>query len=442
MLFIEMRLSILQKIVASAINFLAMVTLLKVFSESISQALQQLTSNKFRSFLSLLGVTIGIFCIIGVQSAVDSLEDSIRNSFEKLGDNVVYVSKFSWAENPRENYWKWMRHPNPSYRDYEALRSKLRSAALVSYHTVLGMETARYRSNNVEGAFLLGATYEYGEMFSFSYQKGRYFSNSEYYYGAPKCVLGHTVAEELFGTIEPVGKKVKIKGRTIEVIGVLEPNGDDLVSVMNFDQVILIPYELAKTMTNLKTNSNFDNSLLSVKAATASSLDQLKDEITGVLRAHRRLKPREDNNFAMNSLSLLSRILDSVFDVIGTVGLFVGAFAILVGVFSVANIMFVSVKERTNIIGIKKALGAKRYIILLEFLVESVILCIIGGILGLLLVHMLVTVLTNALDFELYLSLDNILVGTVLSITIGILSGLIPAYQAASMDPVEAIRSK
>ncbi len=419
-----------------------MITLLKVFSESISQALQQLTANKLRSFLSLLGVTIGIFCIIGVQAAVDSLEDSIRSSFEKLGDNVVYVTKFSWAEDPSENYWKWMRHPNPDYQDYEALSTKLRSADLVSYHTVLGIKTAKYRSSNVEGAFLLGATYDYGEMFSLNYEKGRYFSNSEYYYGAHKCILGHTVAEELFGSVEPVGKKIKSMGRTLEVIGVIEPNGDDLVSVMNFDQVILIPYELAKTMTNLKTNKNFDNSLLSVKAAEGVKLDQLKDEITGVLRAHRRLKPREDNNFAMNNLSLLSRILDSVFDVLGLVGLLIGAFAILVGVFSVANIMFVSVKERTNIIGIKKALGAKRHIILLEFLVEAVILCIFGGIIGLLLVHLLVTVLTNVLEFNLYLSLDNILVGTILSITIGIFSGLIPAYQAASMDPVEAIRSK
>ncbi len=419
-----------------------MTTLFKIFTESINQAFQQLVSNKLRSFLSLLGVTIGIFCIIGVQSAVDSLEDNIRGSFEKLGDDVIYVTKFSWAEDPGQNYWKWMRHPNPDYKDYQALSKKVRNAELVSYHVVVGLKTAKYRSSNVEGAVLVGATYEYGDMFNLAYEKGRYFSNSEYQYGANKCILGYTVAEELFGTIEPIGKKIKTMGRTLEVIGVLESAGEDLVSVMNFDEVIFIPYELAKNMTNLKSNDAFGNSLLSVKAATGVPLDQIKDEITGVLRAHRRLKPVEDDNFAMNNLSLLSRILDSVFDVISLVGIVIGLFAIFIGVFSVANIMFVSVKERTNIIGIKKALGAKKYIILLEFLVESVILCVIGGFLGLGLVQIIITILSKVVEFDMYLSFDNILIGTVLSISIGVLSGLIPAYQAASMDPVEAIRSK
>ena len=419
-----------------------MVTLVKVFTESVQQAIQQLSSNKLRSFLSLLGVTIGIFCIIGVQSAVDSLEDNVRGSFEKLGDDVIYVSKFSWAEDPGQNYWKWMRHPNPDYEDYEALTKKVRSAELVSYHVVVGFKTAKYRSSNVENTILVGATYEYGDMFSLAYEKGRYFSPTEYYYGANKCILGYAVAEELFGTIEPVGKKIKTMGRTMEVIGVLEAAGEDLVSVMNFDEVIFIPYELAKKMANLKTNDAFGNSLLSVKAADGVTIDQIKDEVTGVLRAHRRLKPMEDDNFAMNNLSLLSKILDSVFDVISLVGLVIGIFAIFIGVFSVANIMFVSVKERTNIIGIKKALGAKRYIILLEFLVESVILCVIGGFFGLALVQIIIKLLSNVFAFEMYLSFDNILVGVIWSVSIGILSGLIPAYQAASMDPVVAIRSK
>lgn len=419
-----------------------MTTILKIFTESVNQALQQLFSNKLRSFLSLLGVTIGIFCIIGVQAAVDSLEDNIRGSFDKLGDDVVYVTKFSWAEDPGQNYWKWMRHPNPSYKDYKALVKNLRYADLVSYHVVLGLKTIKYRSNSVENAAVVGATYEYDEMLNFEYEKGRYFSQSEYNYGSNKCVLGYTIADELFGSIEPIGKKVKVLGRTLEVIGVLKGTGDDLVSVMNFDEVILVSYELAKNMANLKSNNAFGNALLSVKAAEGVGLDQIKDDITGSLRAHRRLKPLEDNNFAMNNLSLLTGILDSIFDVISLVGFVIGIFAILIGVFSVANIMFVSVKERTNIIGIKKALGAKRYMILLEFLVESVLLCILGGAIGLLLVQIIIKVLSNVLEFEMYLSLDNILVGVIWSLGIGILSGVIPAYQAASMDPVEAIRSK
>lgn len=419
-----------------------MITLLKVFTESINQALQQLVGNKLRSFLSLLGVTIGIFCIIGVQSAVDSLENNIRGSFEKLGDDVVYVTKFSWAEDPGQNYWKWMRHPNPDYDDYKALVKDLRYAKLVSYHVGLGLKTLKYRSNNVENAVIVGATYEYGDMFNLEYAKGRYFSPSEYQYGASKCVLGSGLSNELFGSIEPIGKRIKVMGRTLEVVGVVEPAGEDLVSVMDFDEVLFVPYQLAKKMANLKSNNAFGNSLLSVKAGEDVSLDQIKDDIVSALRPHRQLKPTEANNFAMNNLSLLTGILDNVFEVISLVGLVIGIFAILIGVFSVANIMFVSVKERTNIIGIKKALGAKRYIILLEFLVESVILCIIGGFLGLVLVQIIVKVLTNVFGFEMFLSFSNIMVGVIWSVSIGILSGLIPAYQAASMDPVEAIRSK
>ncbi len=415
---------------------------LKVLTESVNQALHQLVSNKLRSFLSLLGVTIGIFCIIGVQAAVDSLEDNVRGSFEKLGDDVVYVTKFSWAEDPGQNYWKWMRHPNPDYKDYKALKKGMRYAELISYHVVLGLKTLKYRSNNVENAVIVGATYEYGDMFNLEYSKGRYFSPSEYQYGSSKCILGNTLAEQLFGAIEPIGKKVKVMGRSLEVVGIVEPAGEDLVSVMDFDEVLFVPYELAKTMANLKSNNAFGNSLLSVKAGEGISLDQIKDDIVGAMRPHRRLKPMEDNNFAMNNLSLLTSILDSLFDVLSLVGLIIGIFAILIGVFSVANIMFVSVKERTNIIGIKKALGAKKYIILLEFLVESVILCVIGGFIGLAMVQVIVKILTNIFGFEMFLSFSNIMVGVIWSVSIGILSGVIPAYQAASMDPVEAIRSK
>jgi len=417
-----------------------MITLLKVFSESIAQALQQLRGNKLRSFLSLLGITIGIFCIIGVQSAVDSLESNIRGSFEKLGNDVVYVSKFSWMEDPGQNYWKFMKNPDPDYQDYKRINQKVKSAEMTAFHVFIGMKTAKYLSNSADQIATVAITYDYVDMFSLKFEKGRYFSPNEYHYGSNQCVIGAKVAEELFGPIEPVGKKIKLMGRSLEVIGVLEKNGEDLVSVMNFDEALLISYELGKKMANLKQTQRFGNSVLSVKAASGVSMDELKDELTGVLRANRRLKPKEKDNFAINELSVLSKVLDSFFEVLNSLGWIIGIFAIFIGVFSVANIMFVSVKERTGIIGIKKALGAKRYIILMEFLVESIILCVIGGALGLLLVYGLATALTTALDFEIFLSIGNIATGLILSFIIGVISGLIPAFQAASMDPVVAMR--
>ena len=417
-----------------------MMVLIKIIFESVSQAFQQLKGNKLRSFLSLLGITIGIFCIIGVQSAVDSLEDNIRGSIEKLGDDVLYIQKMPWNEDPGQNFWKYMRRPNPGYGDYEAIREKVRSASLVDYHVFIGAKTLKYRSNSVDRVFAVAVTYDCAELFNVAFEKGRYYTPTEYHYGMNKVVIGHTVADKLFGAIDPIGKEIKVSGHRLEVIGVIEKSGEDLLKVLNWDEALLVGYETAKKIANVENNHPF-GSTVNVKAAEGVSLQQLKDDLTGVLRSHRRLRPREENNFALNNISVLASIMDNIFGAMNLAGLIIGGFAIFVGMFSVANIMFVSVKERTNIIGIKKALGAKQYMVLLEFLIESIILCIIGGILGLGIVYLITNMLSAVLPFAIYLSLDNVIWGVVLSVGIGVLSGLIPAYQAARMDPVEAIRA-
>jgi putative ABC transport system permease protein len=419
-----------------------MIIFLKVFKESIAQAFQQLWGNKLRSFLSLLGICIGIFCIIGVQAAVDSLENNIRGSFQKLGSDMIYVDKFGWTGATRAEFMEWLKRPNPNYNDYKALKKRLRTAKDIALVVGIGQPTLAYKSNSVEEANTAAVTIEYGEMVDMTFEKGRYFSQQEYHYGANKVILGHTVAQELFGGIEPVGKMVKLLGRKLEVIGVIEKAGEDLIGVMNFDEIIFLPFELGRRMTNIKSDEAFQNSNLMIKAAEGVSLDQLKDDITGVLRAHRRLKPKQDDDFSLNELSLLSQVFDSFFDILNVIGLVIGGFAILVGIFSVANIMFVSVKERTNIIGVKKAIGAKRSVILLEFLIESIILCIIGGLFGLGLVLLVISALSSVIGFDMYLSANNVINGLLWSVSVGILAGLIPAFQASSLDPVVAIRSK
>ena len=421
-----------------------MVLILKVITESIAQAIQSLRSNKLRSFLSLLGISIGILCIIGVQAAVDSLEDNVIGSFDKLGSDVIYVSKFVWTENPNQNYMKLLRRPNPSYSDFKIINKKVKSADATSFNVYLGAKTIEYRSNNVERARISAATYDYARIYALDFQKGRYFSPQEYQYGASKALIGDKVAEELFGTIEPIGKQIKVMGRKLEVIGVLEKSGESLFNIMNYDESVLVSYELGKKMANLKSNSAFGNASISVKVAENASVGKLKDDVTGVLRAHRRLKPKEENNFALNEISAIGEAFDPFFKALNRMGLVVGIFAILVGVFSVANIMFVSVKERTRIIGIKKALGAKKYVILLEFLIEAIILCLIGGLLGLGLIFLILMGLSNleSMVFEIYLSGNNIINGLIWSTCIGVLAGIIPAYLASRMDPVEAMGSK
>lgn len=411
-------------------------------AEGAAQAWQQLMGNKLRSFLSLLGVTIGIFCIIGVKSAVDSLEDNIRNSMSTLGNDVIYIEKFSWSEDPGQNYWKWMRRPNFTFAEYEALEEKLRGADKVGYWQFLGAKTAKWKSSSVENAFVLGLTQDCGELFHLEFDnEGRYFSPTEYQNGSDVCILGHRVAEGLFGpNIDPTDKEITVSGRRLRIIGVQKEAGKDLLKPFNFDNCILVGYNLARRGFGVREKGGFDRTSLLVKAKPGIDIESMKDEITGVLRGQRRLSPREENNFALNTLSVLSGLFDSIFSTLNVAGFIIGVFALLVGMFSVANIMFVSVKERTNIIGVKMALGAKRWFILLEILIEAIVLCVIGGALGLLLIWGITLLITQALDFKIYLSLTNMMIGVITSMIVGVLSGLIPAGQASRLDPVEAIR--
>lgn len=417
-----------------------MTVFLKVFIASMGQALQELYGNRLRSFLSLLGITIGIFCIIGVQSAVDSLESSVRGSFDQLGEDVVYIQKIPWNEDPGMNFWKYQRRPNPSYQDRMAIKDRVKSAGLVDYHVFLGFKPVKYRSTTVNRAYSIAITYDFEELIGVKFSKGRFYNPTEYHNGANKVILGATVAEELFGPLDPVGKEIKLMGHKLEVIGVIEKSGRSLINIFNYDEGIVIGFETARKMAVVKSNHPFGGSSVVVKAAEGYSLEQLKDEVRGVLRSHHRLKPKEADDFSLNNVSLLASVMDSIFGALSMAGLIIGGFAIFVGMFSVANIMFVSVKERTSIIGVKKALGAKQGYILLEFLIEAVILCIIGGAAGLLFVILASYILSGVLPFPMFLSAKNMIMGVALSAGIGVLAGLIPAFQAARLDPVEAIR--
>ena len=416
--------------------------ILRILFEGGAQAWQQLIANKLRSFLSLLGITIGIFCIIGVKSAVNSLEDNIRGSLEKLGNDVIYVEKFSWGEDPGDNFWKWMRRPNFSFSEYEVLREELDNAAKVGYWQFLGSKTVKWRSNSVERVFVLGVTEDCNDLFHLEFDgEGRYFSPIEYQSGSDVCILGGVIAENIFGVgIDPLDKEINVNGRKLRVLGVLKKSGKDLLKPFNFDNGVLVGYNLARRGFGVRVKGDFDRTSLLVQAKPGVDLEVMKDEITGVLRGERHLKPKEENNFALNTLSILSGLFDSVFSTLNVAGFIIGIFALFVGMFSVANIMFVSVKERTNIIGIKMAIGAKRWFILLEILFEAVVLCIVGGLIGLALIWLVTFGISKAMDFDIHLSLSNTLIGIITSVIVGVLSGLIPAAQASRMDPVEAIR--
>lgn len=416
----------------------------RIFYESVRQAIQQLLGNKLRTLLSLSGITIGIFCVIMVLSAVDSLEANIQQSFQQLGDDVVYVSRIPWGESPEEgDFWKYQRRPETNYQDYEAIVERVQTAAKATFTLFLGGTTLEAANTDASGVFVIGVTEDYRDLFGLEFYKGRYFTPAEFYKGSNRIILGYEAARVLFLPGEPVvGQYVKMKGQRLQVVGVLQKEGKDLINPLDFDDAALIPYQTAQPFVNLrKAGFNRGRTSISVKAKKGVRLETLKAELTGVLRSRRRIRPTEDDDFALNTLSIVSQLFENVFGIIRLAGYLIGFFAIIVGGFSVANIMFVSVKERTRLIGIKKALGAKNYVILMEFLVESIILCLIGGFIGLIFVVLGAQLATNIAEYEIFLSPANAARGLGIATASGVVAGIIPAYRASRMVPVEAIRA-
>ncbi len=412
---------------------------LKILYESAVQAKNQLVNNKLRTILSLLGISIGIFSIVIVKTAVDSLEYNIKNSFAKLGTDIIYIDKRPWNEDPNRNYWKYIRRPEIDFDDYRAIKENVKLAKKASFTVFVAGKTLKYKSSSVSGAYILAPTADFGEMLKLSFESGRYFSDKECRDGLNKVILGNTVAKELFKTVNPVGKKIKFLSQNFQVIGVLEKEGDNIVNIMPFDNAILINYNTAKKYINVRDERRTGR-LLSVQAKDTKRIEELKDELIVAIRNARGLKPKEDNNFAINESSLFTKILDTVFGKINIAGFVIGVFALIVGMVSIANIMFVSVKERTREIGIKKSIGAQSYTILIEFLLEAVTLSLIGGIVGLILVFLINFIINNFVDFVMFLSFGNVIYGVSWSIVVGIIAGFIPAFRASKMDPVEAIR--
>jgi len=413
----------------------------KILLESFRQAYQALVGNKLRTFLSLLGIMIGIFCIISVLSAVNSLEQSIKSGIGELGNDVIIVDVMPWNEDPNMNYWKYIKRPSPSIDDYEFINERMKGKSTAAFAVYVNGRTIKYKSSNVRGAFIMGTTYEFPEVQSVEIEQGRYFTEKEYLSGGNKVILGKKIIDELFPNQNPIDKYVKIFGQKFQVIAVLKEEGENPFNFFDYDEVIWIGFNTAKKFIKTGGNERMSTGkLLYVKANDGFSLAELKDELVGTLRAARKLRPRDGDNFSLNELTMLTKMVDQVFGVVYIAGSLIGIFALIVGIFSVANIMFVSVQERTSIIGIKKALGAKKYIILTEFLIESIFLCVLGGIAGLVLVVSVLKLVTYLFKFEIAASPEYLIFGVVISVIVGIISGIIPAIRAANMDPVEAIR--
>lgn len=409
----------------------------RLLQEGSMFAINALVNNKLRTVLSLLGVTIGIFLIISVFTLVDSLEDSVRSSFDGLGDDAVFVQQMPWGPEPGDEsyeWWRYIQRPDVTFEQAKLLKERMTTAKAVSF---LGssMRSVEYKSNSASRVAVVAVSEGYENFIAVEIEHGRNFTPSELQSYKRYCVIGYDVADRLFAEANPIGKTIKIGGYKGTVIGVLEKEGQGFGN--GSDEWVLVPVEFARLLMNMRNS----DTKIALKPKDNVSQKMMENEALMHLRGIRRLRPSEKNDFAMNRSSMINQGLDQVFGLMSWVGGIIGGFSILVGGFSIANIMFVSVRERTNIIGIQKALGAKKNFILFQFLFESVFLCLFGGGIGLLVIW-IGTVITGALtDFSLTLSLTNVMIGLTVSVVIGLISGIVPAYMAARMEPVDAIRS-
>ncbi len=416
---------------------------LRLIAESFGFAWKALRSNLLRTILSLLGVTIGIFSVIAVLTLVDSLEKNIKDSLNFLGTSVIYVGKFPYVAEADGEYrwWEYWRRPTPSVNEFKFLQTSLKNKSAIGLFAAKGNNTIKRANNSIGQIGLRGAGIGYDEIFEINIENGRYLTGDEVEAGRNVALVGYEVVKALFPKDDPIGEIVKISNLKFKVVGTIKKEGESFLGTPSNDYTVIIPYTAFRKL--YQTGTGVPNELQSNIGIKGNAFDvglvELENELRGLLRTKRGLRPLEKDNFALNRPEAIANVISGIFDVFSVAGWIIGGFSMLVGGFGIANIMFVSVKERTSIIGLQKSLGAKNYFILFQFLFESIFLSLIGGFAGLVLVYLLTFVPFGSLD--VVLSVNNIVLGVGVSSAIGLVAGIVPAAMAARLDPVAAIRA-
>ena len=413
---------------------------LEIIGSSFKMALQELWKNKLRTFLSLFGITIGIFCIIGVLAVVNSLEHNIQNEVKSLGTNTIYVDKWDYSAGGGPDYpwWKFVNRPVPKYAEIKYIKERTAGAKYIAFRNKI-IGNVEFKANVLSNVNIYGVSQDFNKIQPIELIDGRFLSDAEFDRGTNTVIIGFDVAEKLFNNADvAVGKEISCRGKKLRIIGVIKKQGKQMIGGWDFDQSILLAYKFARSIMNeLKADP-----LIMVQGEDNISSKALKDDLTGTMRAIHKLTPTKEDDFTLNDINDFSDAISSLFVGLNMGGWAIAALSLIVGMFGVANIMFVTVRERTSQIGLKKAVGAKNRVILAEFLLESAFLCIIGGLIGLTLVFLLTKILSLALSFPVFISTTYMILALVICIVVGVLAGFIPALQAAKMDPVVAIRSK
>ncbi len=412
----------------------------EIIASGFRMAMQELWKNKLRTFLSLFGITIGIFCIIGVLATVNSLEHNIQNEIKDLGTNTIYIDKWDYTAGGGPDYpwWRYVKRPEPKFEEVKEIKERTGSAKFVAFN-INANDNVSYEDNILSNVNLYGISEEFQDIQPVEIGYGRNITTSEFEHGNPVMIIGNEVAEKLFISPEiAVGKLMQVRGKKLEVIGVIKKQGQSMIGGWRFDESAIMPYKFARNIMFARNSSP----VILVQGKDNLRSVALKDDLKGAMRAIHRLSPTQDDDFALNDINDFSEAVSNIFGPLNTGGWIIAGISLLVGMFGVANIMFVSVRERTSQIGLKKAVGAKKRVILSEFLLESAFLCIVGGLMGLLLVFLLTKILSSALHFPVFISSSNLFTAISICVIVGVLAGIIPASQAARMDPVAAIRGK
>jgi putative ABC transport system permease protein len=415
-----------------------MIKVLTILWNSFKMAIGELKANKLRTFLSLFGITIGIFCIIGVLATIDSLQSKIKSDLSSFGNNSVYIDKWDYSGGPEYPWWKFVKRPSMKMEEMEFVKKKSTLASNMAF-VMQTQESFSYEDNVLKGVNIYGITPEYKKIQSFNIGYGRFLSESDFTRGVPYVVIGYKVAEELYGKADKgVGKTITYKGRKLLVIGVIEKQGSAIINGYDYDKSTIVTHNYMASVYNP------DNlgPVIMVQPKPGITSKALQEELTGIMRQIRKLSPTQDDNFTCNDVAQFKDQVESVFGAVNQGGWAIAGLSLIVGAFGVANIMFVTVRERTSQIGLKKAIGAKSSSILYEFLLESAFLCIIGGLVGLFLVWILALALSSFLPFAITIAPSIIFLAFSICIILGVVSGIIPASIAAKMNPVEAIRTK
>lgn len=410
---------------------------LTILASSFRLTMQELMVNKLRTSLSLIGISFGIFCIIGVLATVNSLGVNIQKQINSLGTNTIYLDKWSYfsGNGPDYPWWKYVNRPAPKFSEVNLIKQRSQLASHVAFLINSNVDVV-YKNYSLQGVAMYGESEEANEIQPITMAYGRFISGSEFISGSPVIVMGYDNAENLFGSADQaLGKEVSVKNHNATIIGVIKKMGQTFG--WDYDNGIFAPYRFARQVIN-EDNSN---PKIIVDAKSNISSAALADDLEGVMRSIRKLSPKQEDNFTLNQINGLSAQAESVIGNINLGGWAIGILSLVVGAFGIANIMFVTVKERTPMIGLKKAIGAKKRSILSEFLLESAIICILGGIIGLILVYLLTVLLTSLFNFPVYISAGILSLAISICVIIGVLAGFIPALTAARLDPVVAIRS-